>query len=237
MSEAIVKWVKHDNSSLANVCRQLVYMVRNPSIPAVGVIYKPLRVAHNTVVNLWAFCTRVFYYTPMFKTRLSNSPTNLYLYSGMPQVLGKLEITIGDNTRISGISTLCGRSCATETPQLMIGKNVDIGWQNSLSVGTRIEIQDNVRLAGKVFLAGFPGHPIDPVSRRQGAPETDQQAKEIILEQDVWVGTGATILAGVRVGKASIVAAGSVVTKNVPAGVIVAGNPAQIVKHLEISDE
>ena len=50
------------------------------------------------------------------------------------------------------------------------------------------------------------------------------------IEENVWVGSRALILKGVRVGKGSIVAAGAVVTKNVPPNCIVAGNPAKVVK-------
>ena len=52
----------------------------------------------------------------------------------------------------------------------------------------------------------------------------------MVIEDNVWVGSRALILKGVRVGKGSIVAAGAVVTKDVPQNCIVAGNPAKIVK-------
>ena len=61
----------------------------------------------------------------------------------------------------------------------------------------------------------------------------EQQLKtkgDIVLEDDVWVGSSAIILSGVRIGKGAVVAAGAVVTRSVPAGSIVAGNPARIVK-------
>ncbi|RYY70023.1 MAG: sugar O-acetyltransferase, partial [Chitinophagaceae bacterium] len=53
------------------------------------------------------------------------------------------------------------------------------------------------------------------------------------IEDDVWIGAGAIILQGVTVGKKSIVGAGAVVTKDVPPGVVVAGNPARIIKTLK----
>lgn len=56
--------------------------------------------------------------------------------------------------------------------------------------------------------------------------------KPITLEDGVWIGVGATVLPGVTVGKDSVIAAGSVVTRDVPAGMIVGGNPAHILKEL-----
>ena len=55
----------------------------------------------------------------------------------------------------------------------------------------------------------------------------------IYVEDDVWIGAGATILGPVRIGKGAIIGAGSVVTKDVPAGMVVAGNPAKIIETVE----
>ena len=58
----------------------------------------------------------------------------------------------------------------------------------------------------------------------------DNKTKPIIIEDHVWIGTRVTVLSGVTIGKGAVVAAGSVVTKNVPAGSLVAGNPAKVIK-------
>ena len=110
---------------------------------------------------------------------------------------------------------------------------MDIGWQNTLAVGRIIRIDDNVRLAGKVFLAGFPGHPLDPDARAQGKPDTEQQIGDIHLCRNVWLGTGVMVMAGVTIGEGSVIAAGSVVTKDIPPGVLAGGNPARVLKQLE----
>lgn len=56
------------------------------------------------------------------------------------------------------------------------------------------------------------------------------------LGNDVWIGANSTVLKGVEIGNRTIVAAGSVVTKSFPSDVLVAGNPAKIVKYLEVSN-
>lgn len=58
----------------------------------------------------------------------------------------------------------------------------------------------------------------------------DNKTKPVIIEDHVWIGTRVTILSGVKVGKGAVIAAGSVVTKDVPAGSLVGGNPARIIK-------
>lgn len=59
------------------------------------------------------------------------------------------------------------------------------------------------------------------------------QTAPIVVEDDVWIGAGSTVLPGVRIGKGAIVAAGAVVTKDVPAFTVVGGVPARVIKELE----
>lgn len=72
-----------------------------------------------------------------------------------------------------------------------------------------------------------PEHPLDAVERR--GKET---ARPIVIGDDVWIGGGAIVLAGVTVGDRSVIGAGSVVTRDVPSDVVVVGNPARVVKSL-----
>ncbi len=71
-------------------------------------------------------------------------------------------------------------------------------------------------------------HPIDAITRNKGL----EYAKPITVGNSVWIGGGTTILAGVSIGNNSIIGAGAVVTKDVPNNVIVAGNPAKIIKEI-----
>ena len=87
-------------------------------------------------------------------------------------------------------------------------------------------------MGGRNFLAGYPGHPIDAADRAAGLPDCDSQVGDIILEKDVWLGTGVMVMAGVTIGEGSIIAAGSIVTKSIPSGVLAAGCPARVVKRI-----
>lgn len=225
-------WLKQSQSPLAKAMMTVINSIRFIEIPSISILHKPLYWLHVSLVNSVNNALRILYWTPLFKSRLSSCGKRFYLYSAMPQVLGRLDIHVGNNTRMSGISTLCGRSSGNVMPELIIGDNVDIGWQNSINVGRRIVIGDNVRLAGKVFLAGFPGHPLDAEKRALGLAEEDHQVGDIILERDVWLATGVTVMAGVRIGAGTVVAAGSVVTHDLPAGVVAAGMPAKVIKNI-----
>lgn len=223
-------WLKKSETPLAKNSMMLINKLRFIEFPSILMIHKPIYLTHLFMSNSIRNLIRIAYWTPIFKSRLSSVGKSFYLYSGMPLVLGRLTISVGDDVRMSGISTLCGRSSGSVVPELCIGNNVDVGWQNSINVGTKITIGDNVRLAGKVFLAGFPGHPMNAKKRAQGLPEEEHQVGDIVLENDVWLATGVTVMAGVTIGKGTVVCAGSVVTHDLPAGVIAGGMPAKVIK-------
>jgi acetyltransferase-like isoleucine patch superfamily enzyme len=92
-----------------------------------------------------------------------------------------------------------------------------------VDIGDRVMIGPNVNII-------TTGHPLEPSKRRAYI-----EARPIVIERDVWIATGATILGGVTVGENSVVAAGAVVTKDVPPNSFVAGVPARIVRSLEES--
>jgi maltose O-acetyltransferase len=76
-----------------------------------------------------------------------------------------------------------------------------------------------------------PLHPLDPVLRR-----SQEYAQPIDIGCDVWVGGGALILAGVRIGDRSVIGAGSVVTRDIPDGVLAAGNPCRVIRPVAEGD-
>jgi acetyltransferase-like isoleucine patch superfamily enzyme len=89
-----------------------------------------------------------------------------------------------------------------------------------------IDIGDAVMIGPNVSLI-TSGHPIEPSRRRDGVV-----AKPIVIERNVWIAAGATIIGGVTVGENSVVAAGAVVTRDVPPDTLVAGNPARVVRSI-----
>lgn len=106
-----------------------------------------------------------------------------------------------------------------------IGKNVFINFNCTFLDLGGITIEDGVLIAPNVNLLS-EGHPIDPKSRHALVP------KAIHIKKNAWIGAGATILHGVTIGENSVVAAGSVVSKDVPDNVVVGGTPAKIIKKI-----
>lgn len=226
-------WLKYSNSSIASVLYRTLKTIAKGNIPLPILPYKLFRFLYRFVRNTISELARLFWWTPLFKSQLKAPPKSLFLYSGMPFTNDALDITLGEHCRISGQTTFTGRHQESiHKAQLKIGNNVGISWQTTIAVANEVVLEDNVRIAGRCFLAGYPGHPINPADRAAGLPDDASQVGPITLERDVWLGTGCTVLAGVKIGQASIIGAGSIVTKNIPPGVLAAGNPARVIRTL-----
>ena len=90
-----------------------------------------------------------------------------------------------------------------------------------------VRIGDHVLLAPGVHIYAAT-HPLDAVARRG-----KEFGQPVTIGRDVWVGGRAVICPGVTIGERSVIGAGSIVTRDVPSGVLVAGNPARIIRRLE----
>jgi acetyltransferase-like isoleucine patch superfamily enzyme len=228
----VKRWVKARQHPLARLAHAAYTGFRGFEIPVIPVLHGALYALHVGLSNGWGWMTRVFYWTPLFKTRIDGPARRLYVYGGMPLVTGSVRIRVGEACRISAHTTISGRWSGTRTPELDIGANVGIGWQTTIAVGSRVVLGDNVRIAGRALLAGYPGHPMDTRARAAGQPDTEDQIGDIVLEDDVWLGTGVTVSAGVRIGRGTVVAAGSVITRDLPANVLAGGVPARVLRPL-----
>lgn len=91
-------------------------------------------------------------------------------------------------------------------------------------------IGNNVKIGGCVLITDTDAHPMDYVARRSSNDGT--KSAPVVIEDDVWVGAHCIILKGVTIGARSIIGAGSVVTKNIPADCVAAGNPCKVIKSL-----
>lgn len=225
------QWVKARRHPVARVLHAGFHTLRTSRLPVVPGLHAALYRARQGGLGLWHHLRRVLWDTPLFLSQTETPPARLFLYGGIPLILGPLRLRIGEDCRISGQVTLTARP-SSAAPMLVVGRNCDIGWQTTIAVGTRVVLGDNVRIAGRAFLAGYPGHPLDPEARALGLPDQDAQCGDIILEPDVWLATGVTVSAGVRIGRGTIVAAGSVVTQDLPPLVLAGGVPARIIRSL-----
>jgi len=114
------------------------------------------------------------------------------------------------------------------------GYNIEIG-ENFYSNHNLIMLDANkIKFGNNVFIApncGFytSGHPLDSKSRNKGL----EYAKPIEIGNNVWIGGNVIVLPGVKIGNNSVIGAGSVVNKDIPANVVAVGNPCKVIKQIE----
>ena len=113
---------------------------------------------------------------------------------------------------------------------LTIGNNVGMS-STRLWIHESARIGNNVKIGGCVLITDTDAHPMDYMARRSSNEGT--KSAPVVIEDDVWVGAHCIILKGVTIGARSIIGAGSVVTKSIPADCVAAGNPCRVIKNLK----
>lgn len=138
--------------------------------------------------------------------------------------LGK-NVKIRKNFRIECISKFAGEILH---PSLILKDNVNIGYNFTALVSERISIGEKTIIASNVMIT-TENHGINPELE---IPYSDQKLinKQVTIGKNVWIGQNVIILPGVNIGDNSVIAAGSIVTKNVEPYSLVAGNPAKPIK-------
>lgn len=149
------------------------------------------------------------------------------------------DVVLGRDVKIYNFVNLYGCSVGDET---RIGAFVEI--QKGVCVGARCKISSHTFICEGVEIEDevFVGHGVMFINDRRpratrpdGTPQTedDWTFEPTLVRRGASIGSNATILCGVEIGERAIVGAGAVVTKSVPAGAVVAGNPARIIKDRE----
>jgi acetyltransferase-like isoleucine patch superfamily enzyme len=153
------------------------------------------------------------------------------------------DVKLGKNVRLSKFINLYGCEIGDDTK---IGAFVEI--QKNASVGKFCKISSHTFICEGVVIEDnvFIGHGVmfinDSYPRATAADgslqtEADWKVERTVIRQGASIGTGVTILSNTNIGESAIVGAGSVVTKDVPARAIVAGNPARILRYIDGNEE
>jgi acetyltransferase-like isoleucine patch superfamily enzyme len=205
-------------------------------LPAPRFIFVPLYYERIIRLFVWRNLVRVLYRQPVFRARCERVGRRLALEQAIPEVTGSLAIMLGDDVRIDGVNSFSAAKMY-DAPVLKIGHRSYVGYGVGISVCKEVSIGNDVLIAGRVSIMGHDGHPVDPIKRRDQSPVVPEELASIMIEDDVWIGEAAIILKGVKIGRGAVIAAGSVVTKNVPPCAVIAGNPARIIRTIRCEGE
>ncbi|MBC8500890.1 MAG: acyltransferase [Nanoarchaeota archaeon] len=143
----------------------------------------------------------------------------------------KKQVKIGYHCKLNCL-ILC-----EENGRVELGNHVSIGKNTLIECTNNIKIGSCTRISQNVVIRDNNSHPIQISKRKKQslkgiADINESDSKPVIIEDDVWIGWGATITKGVRIGRGSIVAERALVTKDVPEYCIVGGVPANVIRKL-----
>lgn len=143
---------------------------------------------------------------------------------GRPRLTNWGRMAFGDRTIVFS-QTARSEFVAYPGGELLVGDGVFLNYGASLSAHERIQIGDGSQIGSHCIMMDNDYH-------RPGALDELPESAPIVLGKDVWLGVRVTVLKGVTIGDGAVIAAGSVVTKDVPAHCVAAGVPAQVIRRL-----
>ncbi len=226
--------VRTSNAPPWRTVRSVVKGTLTMHVPATGpmrMVFRALFGLHIVIREgvLWGL--RFVWYEPLFRSLCERVGTRFRM-ERLPYLTGNGRIVIGSYVRLSGKSSINFGNRAHAMPEFVVGDHTFIGHNCSFAIAESISIGSHCLLAGGARLADFDGHSLDYDERRRNVPVSAADIKPIVIGSDVWIGAGVCVLKGVRIGDRSIIGAGSVVSKDIPADVVAAGNPARVVRRL-----
>lgn len=199
----------------------------------------------NCLIKISYVLKTIPYYTISYIVRLCNFIYTICIrgvlhkskavhFQNPTTIVGGEYISVGEKTYFSTFLELCawvGYRDQKFTPIIIIGKNCSFGRFNHISAINCIQIGNNL----------LTGRNVTICDNNHGQTNYDElitppllrplySKGKIVIGNDVWLGDKVTILGGVTIGDGVVVAANSVVTKNVPSYCVVGGNPAKIIK-------
>ncbi|HKR66890.1 MAG TPA: acyltransferase [Thermoanaerobaculia bacterium] len=128
------------------------------------------------------------------------------------------ELEIGDRTHLWPHVKISIIGTSNETARVRIGRRCSIGDRTQIHACRLVEIGDRVLISWDVTLLENNYHA--------------QSRGPIRIEDDVWIGCHAIVMSGVTIGRGAVIAAGAVVTKDVPPNMLVGGNPARVLREI-----
>jgi acetyltransferase-like isoleucine patch superfamily enzyme len=145
-----------------------------------------------------------------------------------PYFRGRGELSLGARVRVRSHPTKVTLAVG-DGGRLSIGDRAFLNHGVTIHAERSVTIGCDVRLADCVAVWDTDFHPVE-----EGA---DVRVAPVVIEDNAWVGRNAIVLPGVTIGRSAVVAAGAVVTADVPANTLVAGNPARVIRELSSSPD
>ena len=208
-------------------------------VPVPGILRPLIRASYRVgvfVVESSAFLLKLLWVEPILRSVCEHVGSGLRA-ERLPYVRGAGVLRFGDRVNLSGRSCFYFVGVEGRSPRISVGSDTFIGNGCTLSAADEIRIGDHVLLAAGVRVHDNDGHPLDAARRRAAERIRADEVAPVRIGDNVWIGACALILKGVSIGDDAVIGSYAVVTRDVPAGTVVAGNPARVVREADASTE
>lgn len=199
-------------------------------------LWRGLYSLHVLVRESWIWARRFFWNEPLFRSQCAAVGSGLWMEE-LPYLQGRGRIVLGQGVRLSGKPHFAFCNRHDDIPELVIGDGTFVGHLCDFRIARSLRIGEHCLIAGAVTIADYDGHPLDAAARRGGATSPRAEIRPVEIGDDVWIGHGAVILKGVKIGDRAVIGAHATVTRDVPSDCVVAGNPARPVRDLRALGE
>lgn len=227
MNSSLYHYLATSDALPASLVRGAKRSLQNIHLPLPAILGKGLLLGFLAIRSGYYFTYRVLFCEPMFRAYCSKVGSNFHTAAQLHWVNGSGNIEVGDNVLISGKSAFNFAARFSDKPSMLIGDHCDIGHGCRFVIGKQIKLGKRVMIGQDVNIRDTNGHPVSYEARCNNAHVPSDEVKAVIIEDDVWIGTGASIGPGITIGVGSVIAAQSVVYSNVPPYSIMGGNPAR----------
>jgi len=224
------------DNGFARFLRSAYRSIVNFSLPAPAFLVRPILLVFLALREVYYFVLRVFICEPLFKAYCTKYGKRVRTGTFIHWITGSGRLIVGDDVLVDGKVSIMFAVRYFENPTLTIGNHSILSHGCSLTIGRSITIGEHCLIASSVRIFDAPGHPTDPELRRLGNPANPEDVRPVVIEDNAWIGMDAVIFPGVTIGKGSVVAVRSVVTRDVAPYTIVAGNPAREIARLRDPD-
>jgi len=211
-----------------------IYLLSLPDWAILQRLYRAMYAGYWLFWMGWQWLWKLIWVEPIYRAVCQRVGRRLNVEQ-TPFFVGKCHIEIGEDVTISGKLHVSANPKLGLNPTLLIGDHTFIGHATGFNIGKKITVGRHCNISWNTQFLDNDGHPVDAEARRNNQPVNPQDVGEITIGDDVWIGRNCVILRGVTVGDRTIISAGSILSRSVPADCVVAGNPARVILNLKPS--
>lgn len=227
--ENLVLHIKRRDGAAASAVHDLYRWLLRWNLPDVALVRHLARLAwaaSEAAEHGSSLLASKLLYEPMARARFASFGRGVHV-TALPYMLGHCNVHVGDACTLSKIMIFSGRF--VDEPELFIGAGTSIGYMASFSVNRSVRIGERVGIASRATISDSDGHPADLGRRLRGEPLALEDIRPVTIGDHVWIGRASHVQKGVTIGRGAVVAAGSVVTSDVPEGALAMGVPARVI--------